>query len=46
MKKIEPAAKAGYDGIELWLNDVYEYVGQGGVRCGEGFGGQWIVCSV
>lgn len=30
MKKIELVAEAGYDGIELWLNDVYEYVGQGG----------------
>ena len=30
MKKIELVAKAGYDGIELWLNDIYEYVGQGG----------------
>ncbi len=30
MKKIELVAAAGYDGIELWLNDIYEYVGQGG----------------
>ena len=30
MKKIDLAAKAGFDGIELWLNDVYEYVGHGG----------------
>ncbi|MBG86433.1 MAG: hypothetical protein CMO80_05975 [Verrucomicrobiales bacterium] len=30
MDKIKLVAEAGYDGIELWLNDVYEYVGQGG----------------
>ena len=30
MKKIDLAAKAGYDGIELWLNDIYEYIGHGG----------------
>ncbi len=28
--KIRIAAEAGYDGIELWINDVYEYIGRGG----------------
>ena len=26
---IEIAAKAGYDGIELWINDIKEYLKQG-----------------
>ncbi len=30
MQKIHLTAKAGYDGVELWLNDIYEHVGQGG----------------
>ena len=30
IRKIELAGKAGYDGIELWINDIYEYIGQGG----------------
>lgn len=30
LKKIELVARAGYDGIELWLNDIYEFVGRGG----------------
>ncbi|MDP7011094.1 MAG: sugar phosphate isomerase/epimerase [Verrucomicrobiota bacterium] len=33
LKKIELAATAGYDGIELWLNDIYDYVGRGGEVC-------------
>ena len=28
--KIELAGHAGYDGIELWLNDIYDYIGRGG----------------
>ena len=28
--KIELAAEAGYDGIELWINDIYEHIGRGG----------------
>ncbi|MBT3568037.1 MAG: TIM barrel protein, partial [Opitutae bacterium] len=28
--KILLAGKAGYDGIELWLNDVFEHVARGG----------------
>ena len=31
IRKIELAAQAGYDGIELWVNDVYDFIG----RCGE-----------
>ncbi len=30
IRKIELAAKHGFDGIELWINDIYEYIGQGG----------------
>jgi len=30
IRKIELAAQAGYDGIELWVNDVYDFVGRGG----------------
>ena len=30
LKKIELAGAAGYDGIELWLNDVYDHIGRGG----------------
>jgi sugar phosphate isomerase/epimerase len=30
LKKIQLAGEVGYDGIELWINDLYEHVGQGG----------------
>ena len=30
LEKIRLAAEAGFAGIELWINDVYEYVGRGG----------------
>ena len=30
LKKIELAGQAGYDGIELWVNDVYDFIGRGG----------------
>jgi sugar phosphate isomerase/epimerase len=30
LKKIELAGAAGYDGIELWLNDIYDHIGRGG----------------
>ena len=30
LQKIRLAAEAGFDGIEPWINDVYEFVGQGG----------------
>jgi len=30
LRKIELAGAAGYDGIELWLNDVYDFIGRGG----------------
>jgi 2-keto-myo-inositol isomerase len=30
LNKIELAGTAGYDGIELWLNDIYDYIGRGG----------------
>ena len=30
LQKIRLAAEAGFAGVELWINDVYEYVGQGG----------------
>jgi len=28
--KIELAGQASYDGIELWVNDVYDFIGRGG----------------
>jgi 2-keto-myo-inositol isomerase len=30
MEKIRLAAEAGFAGIELWINDVYQHVGRGG----------------
>ena len=30
LRKIELAGLAGYDGIELWINDVYDFIGRGG----------------
>jgi 2-keto-myo-inositol isomerase len=30
IRKIELASQSGYDGIELWVNDIYEYIGRGG----------------
>ncbi len=30
LEKIRLTAEAGYSGVELWLNDVYEFVGRGG----------------
>ena len=30
MEKVRLVADAGFSGIELWINDVYEFVGQGG----------------
>ena len=30
IRKIELAGQAGYDGIELWVNDVYDFIGRGG----------------
>ena len=30
LKKIKLAGTAGYDGIELWLNDIYDHIGRGG----------------
>lgn len=30
LKKISLAAEAGFAGVELWINDIYEYIGQGG----------------
>ncbi|QDU96171.1 sugar phosphate isomerase/epimerase family protein [Lignipirellula cremea] len=30
LEKIRLAAEAGFTGVELWLNDVYEYIGRGG----------------
>ncbi len=29
LEKIRIAAEAGFAGVELWLNDIYEYVGRG-----------------
>ncbi|MFP6612644.1 MAG: sugar phosphate isomerase/epimerase [Pirellulales bacterium] len=30
LEKIRIAAEAGFAGVELWINDIYEYVGRGG----------------
>jgi len=30
LEKIRLAARAGFDGVELWINDVYEFIGRGG----------------
>ena len=30
LRKIEVTAQAGYDGVELWVNDIYEHIGRGG----------------
>jgi sugar phosphate isomerase/epimerase len=30
LEKIRLTAEAGFHGIELWINDLYEYIGQGG----------------
>lgn len=30
LEKIRLAAEAGFDGIELWINDVYTFIGEGG----------------
>jgi 2-keto-myo-inositol isomerase len=33
MEKLRLASEAGYGGIELWINDIYEYIGTGGDVC-------------
>ena len=30
LEKIRVTAEAGFDAIELWINDIYEYIGRGG----------------
>jgi 2-keto-myo-inositol isomerase len=30
LKKIQLAAEAGFEGIELWINDIYDFIGRGG----------------
>lgn len=30
LKKIELASAAGFKGIELWINDIYDFIGRGG----------------
>jgi len=30
LKKIELVAEAGFEGIELWINDIYDFIGRGG----------------
>jgi sugar phosphate isomerase/epimerase len=30
LEKIRLVADAGFRGVELWINDIYEYIGQGG----------------
>ena len=30
LEKVRLVGEAGYDGIELWINDLYEHIGRGG----------------
>ncbi len=30
LEKIRLAGEAGFDGVELWVNDIYEHIGRGG----------------
>ncbi|MEW6305096.1 MAG: sugar phosphate isomerase/epimerase [Verrucomicrobiota bacterium] len=30
LQKVHAAARHGFAGIELWINDIYEYIGRGG----------------
>jgi len=30
LSKIKLAGQTGYDGIELWINDIYDHIGRGG----------------
>lgn len=30
LEKIRLTAEAGFAGVELWINDIYQYIGQGG----------------
>ena len=30
LDKVNLAGKHGFDGVEIWINDVYEFIGQGG----------------
>ena len=30
LRKIELVAQAGFEGIELWINDIYDFIGRGG----------------
>ncbi len=30
LKKISLTAEAGFKGVELWINDIYEFIGRGG----------------
>jgi len=30
LRKIELTAQAGYAGVELWVNDIYQFIGRGG----------------
>ena len=30
LEKIRVTSEAGFDAIELWINDIYEYIGRGG----------------
>ena len=30
LEKISLTAQAGFKGVELWINDIYEFIGQGG----------------
>lgn len=50
LEKIRLAAKHGYQGIELWINDVYEFVGQGGevrdVEKAVADGGLIVPCTI
>ena len=29
LRKIKLVAEAGFEGIELWINDIYDFIGRG-----------------
>lgn len=50
LKKIELAARAGFVGVELWINDIYEHVGRGGevsdIEKGLSDNGLFVPCAI
>jgi sugar phosphate isomerase/epimerase len=50
LEKVRLAAEAGFAGIELWINDVYEHVGRGGevrdIECAIADHGLIVPCTI